>query len=107
MAAVFSFGISRGRPGSTVRTLVLGPGVHTATALQFSGSGILASILGSPSADMLDVVIYIDFAAPGRWEALLSSAQNGAGRREFSAAAFDVMSPSEYASAMGIGSDQL
>jgi hypothetical protein len=87
---------------------VLGPGVHTATALQFSGSGILASILGSPSTDMLDVVISIDGdAAPGRREALLSSMQDGASRREFSAAAFDVMSPSAYASAIGIGSDQL
>ena len=104
----FSFGTSRGRPGSVVRTSVLGPGVHTATALQFAGSGIVAAILGSPSPDMLDVVISIDGnAAPGRREALLSSAQDGAGSREFSAAAFDVMSPFAYGSTIGIGSDQL
>jgi hypothetical protein len=102
---VFAFVSDRGLPNSIVRTSVLGTRLHTVTALRFSGSGILATILGSPSADTLDVAISIAAdAAPGPRALLLSSAQGGFSASELSGAVFYVLAPSGYTSAIGIGS---
>jgi hypothetical protein len=102
---VFAFARNRGLPNSIVRTSVLGTGLQTVTALRFSGSGVLAVILGSLSADTLDVVISIAAdAAPGPRALMLSSAQGGFSASELSGAVFYVLAPSVYASASGIGS---
>jgi hypothetical protein len=102
---VFAFSSDRGLPNSIVRTSILGAGLRTVTALRFSGSGVLAVILGSPSADTLDVAISIAAdAAPGPRALMLSFLQGELSANEWSEAVFYVLTPSGYTSMSGIGS---
>lgn len=94
-----------GPPGSVVVTSVVGADPRKVASLGLSGSDVVATILGSPRADTLDVAITIAAgAAPGPRAVLFSSGESGLAPAGFAEATFYVVAPSGYAGARGIGS---
>ena len=96
--------IARGAPGSIVRTSLVGSGLKEVTALSFSGSGVLATIVGRRRG-VLEVSIAIAAdATPGPRAVQLTGARGTPVEIERPAGVFHVLPQSSYARAGGIGS---